>query len=179
MVYVLLGEGFEEIEALTPVDVLRRSGVEVKTAGIGGLEVRGGHDIVVRADCAVEDIDQEKLEMIVVPGGLGGVQSISACPAALKAIGAAWNAGKYVAAICAGPSVLTGLGILEGRHATCYPGFEDHLGGAICEKAPVVVDGKLITSRGPGTATAFALKLAETMAGGAVADQTAAGMLVR
>ncbi|MCI8525852.1 MAG: DJ-1/PfpI family protein [Oscillospiraceae bacterium] len=179
MVYLLLGKGFEEIEAITPVDVLRRCGVEVQTAGIGGLEIEGGHGVVVRADCRVEDIDQEKLEMIVVPGGLGGVASIQGSEAALRAIRAARAAGKYVAAICAGPSVLGGLGLLQGRRATCYPGVEGQLTGAVCEDGPVVVDGKLITSRGPGTSAAFALALAEALCGGEAAAQTAKGMLVR
>lgn len=179
MVYLLLGKGFEEIEAISPVDVLRRCGVEVQTAGIGGLEVEGAHGIVVRADCKVEDIDQAKLDMIVVPGGLGGVASIQGSEAALAAIRAAYEADKYVAAICAGPTVLGKLGLLKGKHATSYPGVEDQLIGAVCEESPVVVDGKLITSRGPATAAAFGLALAEALCGGETAAQVAKGMLIR
>lgn len=177
MIYVLLGEGFEEVEALTPVDVFRRCGARVKTAGIGGLDVKGGHDIVVRADCAVEEIDRAALEMIVIPGGLGGVASINGSKAALDAIEGAWKDGKYVAAICAGPTVLAGLHITDGRRATSYPGCD--MGGADYQEDEVVVDGKLITSRGPGTALPFALKLAELVCGEKTAKQVGGGMLAK
>lgn len=179
MIYVLLGEGFEEVEAITPVDVLRRCGAAVQTAGIGGLEIKGSHEITVRADCKVEEIDRAALEMIVIPGGLGGVASINGSKAALTAIENAWADGKYVAAICAGPTVLAGLHISDGRKVTSYPGTDSQMGSADCREDEVVVDGKLITSRGPGTAMAFALKLAETVCGEKAAKQTAAGMLVK
>lgn len=179
MIYVLLGEGFEEVEAITPVDVLRRCGAAVKTAGIGGLEIKGSHEITVRADCKVEEIDRAALEMIVIPGGLGGVASINGSKAALTAIENAWADGKYVAAICAGPTVLAGLHISDGRKVTSYPGTGDQMGTANYCEDEVVVDGKLITSRGPGTAMPFALKLAETVCGEKTANQTAAGMLVK
>lgn len=179
MIYVLLGEGFEEVEAITPVDVLRRCGASVKTAGIGGLEIKGAHEITVRADCTVEEIDRAALEMLVIPGGLGGVASINGSKAALNAIEHAWADGKYVAAICAGPTVLAGLHLSDGRRVTGYPGTEAQMGAANCLADEVVVDGRLITSRGPGTAMPFALKLAETVCGKAAAEQTAAGMLVK
>lgn len=178
MIYVLLGEGFEEVEAIAPVDVLRRCGAEVRTAGIGGLEVTGAHGIRVRADCAVEDIDRAALEMIVIPGGLGGVASINGSKAALAAIEHAWADGRYVAAICAGPTVLAGLGISDGRAVTSYPGTGSQMGAAKYREDAVVVDGRLITSRGPGTALAFARKLAETVCGEAAAKQVADGMLL-
>lgn len=177
MIYVLLGEGFEEVEAVTPVDVLRRCGAAVQTAGIGGLDIKGAHGIRVRADCAVEDIDRAALEMIVIPGGLGGVASINGSETALAAIQNAWEDGKYVAAICAGPTVLAGLHISDGRKVTSYPGTGSQMGSADYREDEVVVDGRLITSRGPGTALAFALKLAETVCGEKTARQTADGML--
>lgn len=180
MVYVILGKGFEELEALAPVDILRRCGVDVCTAGIGGKTVEGSHGIPVVADCTVEEIDQEKLDMIVLPGGLGGVQSMLDCPVALDAIQQAWNDGKYVAAICAAPMVLARLGISNGRSITSYPGIEDQLGQ--CDyhtDRAVVVDGKLITSRGPGTAMAFGLELARTIGDPSVAEKTAEGMLLK
>ncbi len=179
MIYVLLGEGFEEVEAITPVDVLRRSGAKVQTAGIGSLEVKGAHEITVRADCRVEEIDRAALEMIVVPGGMGGVASINASKAALAAIENAWADGKYVAAICAGPTVLAGLHISDGRKVTSYPGTGSQMGKVDYREDEVVVDGKLITSRGPGTALPFALKLAETVCGEKTATQVADGMLVK
>ncbi len=178
MIYILLGEGFEEVEALTPLDVLRRCGAKVKTAGIGGLEVRGGHDITVRADCKVEEIGRDELEMIIIPGGLGGVASINASKAALTAIRNAWDDGKYVAAICAGPTVLAGLHISDGRRVTSYPGTGAQMGSCDYREEAVVVDGKLVTSRGPGTAAAFALKLAEIVCGAEKTRQVADGMLI-
>ena len=179
MVYVILGNGFEEIEALTPVDVLRRCGVEVCTAGVGGLKIEGSHGIIVTADCMVDEIDPSRLDMIVLPGGLGGVNAISASPTALDAVRRAWEDGKYVAAICAGPTVLAALGITDGRHATSYPGTREKMRGAIYEESPVVTDGKLITSRGAGTAMAFALELARILCGEDTAAQVARDILVR
>lgn len=179
MVYVILGNGFEEIEALTPVDVLRRCGVEVCTAGVGGLRIEGSHGITVTADCMVDEIDQAELDMIVLPGGLGGVNAISASAPAMEAIRQAYEDGKYVAAICAGPTVLASLGITDGKHATSYPGAREKLSRAIYEESPVVTDGKLITSRGPGTSMAFGLELARILCGEAVADEVAHGMLAR
>ena len=168
MIYILLGEGFEEVEAIAPVDVLRRCGAEVRTAGIGGLEVTGAHGITVRADCGVEDIDRAALDMIVIGSR-----------AALAAIENAWADGKYVAAICAGPTVLAGLHISDGRKVTSYPGTGSQMGTADYREDDVVVDGKLITSRGPGTALAFARKLAETVCGETTAKQVADGMLIK
>ena len=117
MVYILLGTGFEEIEALTPVDLLRRAGVEVKTVGLNGKIVYGSHAIGVEADMTIEELDVSDAEMIVLPGGLGGVASIRGCEKALEAVKAVWAAGKYVAAICAGPTVLAELGLLTGKKA--------------------------------------------------------------
>lgn len=180
MVYMILGKGFEELEAIAPLDILRRSGVPVATAGIGGRTVEGAHGIPVVADCTVEDIDRDKLEMIVLPGGLGGVASIQGCPAAMDAIRQAHGDGKYVAAICAGPTVLAKLGITEGRTVTSYPGTEGQMGACdYRDDRDVVVDGKLITSRGPGTAVAFGLALARILAGEGAAQETAVGMLLR
>ena len=179
MVYLILGNGFEEIEALTPVDVLRRCGVEVCTAGVGGLKIEGSHGIIVTADCMVDEIAQSQLEIIVLPGGLGGVNAISASAPALDAVRQAWEDGKYVAAICAGPTVLASLGITDGRHATSYPGARGKMRGAIYEESPVVTDGKLITSRGAGTAMAFALELARVLCGEDTADKVARDMLAR
>ena len=180
MVYVLLGNGFEEIEALTVVDVLRRCGLEVRMAGIGGLEITGGHGITVHADCLVEDIDREKMEMLVLPGGLGGVASILGCPRALEEIRAVHAAGRYIAAICAGPTILAKLGITDGKKTTSYPGTEAQMGAALCQRdAGVVVDGKIATGRAAGSAMAFALKLAELLCGKKTAEDAAESLVVR
>ncbi len=179
MVYLILGDGFEEIEAITPVDVLRRCGAEVCMAGIGGLQIVGAHGIRITADCTVEQIDQSRLEMVILPGGMGGVASIQASEAALEAVRRAYADGKYVAAICAGPMVLAGLGITDGKKVTSYPGTEDRMGSAVYQDdCAVVKDGRLITSRGPGTSMAFALELARTLCG-ASAERTAEDMLIR
>ena len=118
MVYILLGTGFEEVEAIAPCDILRRGGVEVAFAGIGGQLVAGSHGIAVKADVTVEDIDREKLDMIVLPGGLGGVSSMEKSAAARDVIRWAWDNGKLVAAICAAPTLLSKLGI-TGASAAC------------------------------------------------------------
>ena len=180
MVYVLLGNGFEEMEALVPVDVLRRCGVEVRLAGVGGRQIEGAHGITVVADCTVDEIDHGRLQMIVIPGGLGGVKSIGESAAALAAIRRANAEGRFVAAICAGPTVLAKLGITDGRTVTSYPGTEAQMGRCSYRSdVPVVVDGRLITSRGPATALEFGLTLARTLCTAKQVDQVAVGMLAR
>ena len=176
MVYVLLGTGFEEIEALTPVDLLRRAGVPVKTVGLNGKTVFGGHAIGVACDLTIDELDIADAEMIVLPGGLGGVASIRACDRALEAVKTVHDNGKHVAAICAGPTVLADLGLLTGRKATCYPGQIPNMRDAlVVENAACVTDGKIITGTSAGTATAFALALIEALKGPdaarAIADQ--------
>jgi len=180
MVYMILGEGFEETEAIFPCDILRRCGVELALAGIGGREIESSHGVVVRADLTVGEIDQRKLDMIILPGGGKGVASIKASPEALRAVREAWDGGKYVAAICAAPTVLAMLGITDGKMATCYPGCEKDMGSARMQKdAPVVADGRLITGQAAGAAAAFGLKLAEILRGPEAAARVAAGMVIR
>ena len=166
MVYMLLGTGFEETEAIAPLDLLRRGGVEVLTVGIQGKTVYGGHGIGVEADITIDQMDLTDLEMIILPGGLGGVASIRASKAAMDAVAFAWENNKFVAAICAGPTVLADLGITAGRKATCYPGCEGGMGSArMVPDAPCVQDGKLITGTSAGCAIAFGLMLVEAMKG--------------
>ncbi len=180
MVYVLLGTGFEEIEALTPVDLLRRAGVEVRTVGLNGKVVYGGHGIGVEADLTIDDADMSDAEMIVLPGGLGGVASIRGCHKALAAVKAACEAQKYVAAICAGPTVLADLGILSGKQATCYPGQIPNMKDAVVvEDAACVRDGRIITGTSAGTAVPFALALIGALKGQAAADAIAAQIVIR
>ena len=176
MVYVLLGTGFEEIEALTPVDLLRRAGVEVKTVGLNGKTVYGGHAIGVVCDMEIGELDVSDAEMIVLPGGLGGVASIRGCEAALMAVKAVSGNNGYVAAICAGPTVLADLGLLKGVKATCYPGQIPNMKDAlVVENAACVTEGKVITGTSAGTAVPFALALIEALKGPeaarAIADQ--------
>lgn len=179
MVYIILGAGFEPVEAIAPCDILRRGGVEVKFAGIGGRMIAGGHGISVEADCTVEEIDEAALEMIVLPGGLGGVASIQGCKAVMDMLSRAAAADKYVAAICAGPTVLAKLGITDGKRATCYPGCEEQMGSAVCTGAPVECDGRVITGQAAGASCAFGLALLRALKGDAAADAVAAGMVIR
>ena len=180
MVYMLLGTGFEETEAIAPLDILRRAGVKVLTVGIDGKTVCGSHKIPVVADITLEEMDLTEMDMIVIPGGMGGVASLRACPAALEALKFGWDNGKYVAAICAGPTVLAGLGITDGRQATCYPGQEIHMGNAKMEKdAAVVADGRLITGTSAGCAIPFGLALAEALVGKEAAEKVKEQIVIR
>lgn len=180
MVYVLLGTGFEEVEAITPVDLMRRAGIDVLTVGLNGKTVFGGHGIGVEADITVDEMDLTDLEMIVLPGGLGGVASIRGCEAAMEAIRFAYENGKFTAAICAGPTVLADLHITDGRKATCYPGCETGMGNAvIVNNAASVRSDKVITGTSAGCAIAFALELIAALKGQAAADQVKQQIVIR
>ena len=177
MVYIILGTGFEEMEAICPCDILRRGGVEVCYAGIGGKLITGGKGITVQADCTVEEIDFAKMDMIVLPGGLGGVHSVLASETAMKAVKWAYENDKYVAAICASPSILAKLGITDGKKAVIYPGMESEMGSAVMQDANTVKDGKVLTGRGPGAAMDFGLVLLETMKDVETAAKVQSGMV--
>jgi len=172
MVYVLLGNGFEETEAITPIDLLRRAEIPTLTVALADKTVCGGHGIRVEADITVDEMDLTDLSMIVLPGGLGGVASIRGCQAAMDAIRFAWDNGKYVAAICAGPTVLADLGITDGRKATCYPGCEPKMGlSEMIPDVPCVRDGKLITGTSAGCAIPFGLMLVAALKDQATAEK--------
>lgn len=179
MVYVLLGTGFEEMEALTPVDLLRRADVTVTTVGLNGKIVYGSHNIGVEADITIDQMDLTDLEMIVLPGGLGGVTSCRSCPAALDALRFAWDNGKFVAAICAGPTVLADLHITDGKNAVCYPGCETGMGNANMVAAAAVRDGKLITGTSAGCAVSFGLELIKALKGDDMAAKIAQQIVIR
>ena len=179
MVYVLIGTGFEEIEALAPVDLLRRAGVGVMTVGINGKTVVGGHGIGVEADITLEEMDLTDLEMIVLPGGLGGVASIRASAMTLDAVGFAWENGCFVAAICAGPTVLADLGITGGKNTTCYPGQVGNMKDAVVLEQAVVRDGKLITGASAGCAVEFGLALGEAIRGAEAAAEIRRQIVIR
>lgn len=195
IIYVLLAEGFEEIEALTPVDYLRRVGVEVYTLSCGdSLTVRGSHNIPVVADMMVAEALAEETvgDGIVVPGGMPGAANVAQCPEAGKLISKMMDSGKVVAALCAAPVVaLAGLGVLKSKRFTCYPSMEKQLekwGGPQWQKltegchytgSRVEVDGNLFTAAGPGTAEEFALILAHEFAGQEAAAKLASSALFR
>lgn len=180
MVYMLLGNGFEEIEAIAPLDLLRRAGVEILTVGINGKMITGSHKINVEADITLNELDYTAMDMIMIPGGLGGVASIRACPEALEALKFGWQNGKYVAAICAGPTVLADIGITDGKKATCYPGHEKNMGTACMQdSAAVVIDGRLITGTSAGCAIPFGLALISVLKGKEKADAVAKQIVIR
>ena len=180
MEYMLLGTGFEETEAIAPLDLLRRSGAKVLTVGLNGKTIYGGHGIGVEADITIDQMDLTDLEMIILPGGLGGVASIRACQAAMDAVSFAWENDRFVAAICAGPTVLANLGITADRQATCYPGCESGMGSAkMIPDAPCVRDGKLITGTSAGCAIPFGLMLIEALKGETAAEAVKDQIVIR
>ena len=179
MVYMLLGTGFEETEAIAPLDLLRRAGVEIQTVGINGKIVYGSHGIGVEADITLEEMDMDAMEMIILPGGLGGVASIRASKAAMDAVRYAYETDKYTAAICAGPTVLADLGIPNGKNATCYPGCEGQMGTANICNAAAVTDGKVITGTSAGCAVPFGLALIAALKDQETADRIAQQIVIR
>lgn len=180
MVYVLLGTGFEETEAIAPIDLMRRAGIDVVTVGIQDKTIVGGHGIPVVADITLEEMDLTQMDMIVLPGGLGGVASVKGSAMAQDAVRFAWENEKWVAAICAAPTVLAMLGITSGKHATCYPGCEADMGSAIMEENKAyVVDGKLITGTSAGCAVPFGLALVAALKGQQIADEVAQQIVIR
>ncbi len=173
---VLLADGFEEIEAVTIVDVLRRGEVTVTTASLSGKHVRGSHAIVVESDVLLSAINVDDFDALVLPGGPAS-KTLREDARAQAAIKQAAAAGKLVAAVCAAPTALEAAGLLEGKRATAYPGSA--LPSARFVEEPVVEDGNIVTSRGPGTSMAFALKLVERLSGADVAKTTAERLLVQ
>lgn len=166
MYYVILAEGFEEIEALAQIDILRRAGIDVMSASVAGEYVTGAHGITVKCDTTVDRaLSLGDAQGVILPGGMPGTTNIAKSEKAAELIKNVHSQEKLVAAICAAPSCLGALGVLKGKKATCYPGFEDTLAGAEILYDDVVADGNVITSRGPGTAVKFGLCLAEHITG--------------
>ena len=171
-VSVFLADGFEEIEGLTVVDLLRRAGVDTDTVSVtGSLCIHGAHGIDVKADSLFEDKDFEETDMLVLPGGMPGTIHLGEHKGLISLLKEFYAAGKYIAAICAAPGILGTLGFLEGRKACSYPSKEDALTGAFVVKEPVAADGHIITSRGAGTAIPFALALITELCGREKADE--------
>ena len=180
MVYMLLGTGFEETETIAPLDLMRRAGIPVQTVGVNGKNITGGHGITVSTDITLGEMDLTDMEMIVLPGGLGGVASVRASERAMAALKFAWENGQFVAAICAGPTVLADLGIVDGKNATCYPGCEDGMGSAtVHADVPCIRDGKLITGASAGCAVEFGLALIAALKGQTAADTVRQQIVIR
>ena len=171
MVYMFLADGFEEVEALAPLDILRRAGVEVSTVGVTGVYVTGAHDIVVKADIELADIKKEELDAVILPGGLGGTNNMDASSEVKKIVQYAADNNKLVCAICAAPSILGKMGLLDGKEATCYPGFEDTFKGGKYVKQSVVKCNNFITSDGMGSGYKFGFEITAALCGKETADK--------
>lgn len=165
MVYVFLANGFEETEALVTVDLLRRAGLEVETVGIGGKTVCGSHGIAVAADVADRDFVAKDVEAIVLPGGMPGTRHLEASALVQDMLRLAVKKNSFIAAICAAPSVLGHAGLLSGKRATCYPGFESALAGATVVDEPAVRDGNIITGKGAGAVFDFSFAIIRALCG--------------
>ena len=176
MIYMFLADGFEEVEALCPLDILRRAGIDAVTVGVTGKTVTGAHGIKVESDIDIDDTVLEGLEMVVLPGGLPGADNLRANARVRELTVCVAENGGFVSAICAAPRVLGELGLLKGKKAICYPGFEEYLEGAEIADKHVVRDGKVITAIGMGASAEFALELVSAMRDKAVSDKIAEGI---
>ena len=178
-VFIFLADGFEEIEAIAPIDILRRAELDVVTVSISDSKtVTGAHGIKVEADQLFTETTFGENDYYVLPGGYDGMLNLSAHQGVNELLKKQHSEGKKLAAICASPSVLGKLGILEGKEAICYPGFEGKLTGAVISKKSVVEDGNVITGKGPGVAVQFALKIVESLKGKETANQVAGGLMI-
>ena len=165
MVYVFLADGFETIEALAVVDMFRRAKIDTMTVGVTGKEVKTSHSINVTADITIDELNINDANAIVLPGGMPGTLNLEANSVVQSSIDYCVENGKYVCAICAAPSILGHKGLLKGREAICFPGFEEDLSGATISDKYVVTDGKFITARGAGVAVDFGLEIVKALAG--------------
>lgn len=171
MVYVFLADGFEIIEALAPVDMLTRAKIDVKTVGVTGDVVTSSCGVSVKTDMSINDFDFYDVQAIVLPGGMPGTLNLESNNAVQQAIDNAVNTNTPVCAICAAPSILGHKGILSGKQATCFPGFEQALEGAVLSSEYVVTDGNIITARGAGVSVDFGLEIVKLLKGAELADE--------
>ncbi len=174
MIYLLLADGFEEVEALTPVDVLRRCGANVTTVGVDGISVTGARKIEVKADIELSGLNKSDMELLILPGGPGHRRLAE--DDVRNIITYAAENGITIAAICAAPSVIGEMGLLEGKRATCFPGYENSLKGAVVSAAKVETDGNFITAKGAGAASEFAFAIAERVCGREKAESVKSAM---
>ncbi len=180
MIYVFLANGFEELEATAPIDLLRRSGKQVITVGVGDSVIAGSHGIHVAADTIEQQAPlTDELEMIVLPGGMPGTLNLEKSPYVQQAIDFCMENNKFIGAICAAPSILGHKGLLKGRKAVCYEGFETQLEGALVSTDSVACDGNIITARGAGVAVDFGLKLIEVLSSEAESRRIKASIMCR
>lgn len=165
MIYCFLASGFEEIEALAAVDILRRAELDVKTVGVGSKTVVGSHGIAVTADLQDREVDPADMQAIILPGGMPGTLNLGKSPVVQESVAFCAANGLLIGAICAAPSVLGQLGVLKGKKATCFPGFETQLNCAEFTGDLVTVDGNIVTARGMGASIEFGLALLEKIEG--------------
>ncbi len=171
MVYVFLADGFEIIEALAPVDMLRRAKIDTVTVGVTGRTVKSSCGVEVTADITIDEFEYRDVQAIVFPGGYQGTLNLEKCAAVQSAIDKAADDGKYICAICASPSILGHKGLLRGKTAIAFPGFEDSLEGAVISDKHVVTDGKYITAKGAGVSVEFGLEIVKALAGEKLSNQ--------
>lgn len=171
MIYIFLSQGFEECEALVPVDILRRANIEIKTVGVGSNIITGAHGIKVVCDTTTENLDFDNLEGIILPGGMPGTINLEKDETVQKAIDYCANNNLLISAICAAPSILGHKNLLNGKKATCFPGFENDLSGAKFCDLPVVCDGNIITSHGAGAAFPFGFEILTFLKGKDFSDK--------
>lgn len=155
MLYILLAEGFEETEAIAPIDVIRRANIPITPVGVTGKCVKGAHDITLCTDIGIDDVSKDDIEGVILPGGMPGTTNLQKDDRVISLLEYCRDNNKLIGAICAAPMILGELGMLSGREATCFPGFEEHLKGATLSIKRVAVDGNFITSKGAGTALDF------------------------
>lgn len=177
-VYEFLADGFEDIEALAPLDILRRGGLNVKTVSImPTLDVTSAHGVTVRADLQIAEADCSDADLLLLPGGMPGASNLNACEQVRQTLVSQAQKGGLIGAICAAPLVLGGLGLLRGRRATCYPGFESYLDGAECTGELVTVDGNITTGKGPGASFAYGYQLLSNFVDEAQVEALKQGMI--
>jgi protein deglycase len=179
MVAIFFADGFEEIEAVTVCDILKRAGADVKSVGLGSKTIRGSHGIKIETDMEISEMVGYDPEMTVLPGGMPGTDNLDGSAALRGILKKAYVDKRRIAAICAAPMILGKLGMLENMEAACFPGYEKYLKGAVLSRKAVVTDENITTSRGPGTAFAFALELVKILKGEETADKLARDMQYR
>ena len=177
MILILLADGFEEIEALMPLDILRRAGLDVRTVGVKSKIALGSHAIPVITDIAPDEVKMNEVKMVIFPGGMPGSLNLDSDPFTDRIIAAVKENGGHIAAICAAPLILGRRGLLEGKRAICYPGFEGELCGAEIAKEPVVTDGNITTAKGMGVALEFSKELVRIACGEKKAEEISAAIM--
>lgn len=176
MLYILLADGFEEIEMITPLDMIKRANIPVQTVGISGKTVMGAHNIEITADILPDQVDTENIDGVILPGGMPGTLNLQKDEKVNELIELCEKKSKLIGAICAAPMILGEKGLLQGKKAVCFPGFEENLKGATVQKLPVATDGNIITSRGAGAALWFGSAIIDYLKGAGEGEKILAQM---